>query len=885
MSSIPLMEQYQKVKKRYPEEIVFFRLGDFYEMFYDDAKTASKILEITLTSRYKGDKSVPMAGIPYHSATPYIRKLLKAGYKIAVCEQLEEADNASGKLVERDVIRVITPGTLVEDSLLETQDNNFLAALNITKNKTGLSWVDVSTGVFKVAEGTLQEILTELNRLNPSEYLVPENSVSEFPKIIDRSKTSLSGSLTSFPGWAFDHDSAYKSLTNHFGTAGLGGFGCEDYTAGIGAAGAIIEYLHRTQAEPSSVESSLATSGLKHITRLEPFIRTNHLMIDRSTQSSLELVRTMRGEENNSLLAIMNKTTTGMGARLLKEWILRPLRNIEPINQRLSVVEWFLLSPQKRRIIQKELKNINDIERIVGRLGTGKANPRDMVGLKTTLLSLPAVKKQLAAETENPPLLRNIIEGLDPLPELTDFINKAIVDDPPLAITEGRIIKTGFDAELDKIRSTSREGKQWIARFQSDEIKRTGISSLKVGFNNIFGYYIEITNPHKDKIPADYIRKQTLKNAERYITPQLKDYETQVLHADERANKMEYELFKAIRDKVSKYITALQKVASAIAELDVLLSFAQIAQENNYCKPTLTDETGIKIIEGRHPVIEKVAQVKFIPNDTLLDNEKNRILLITGPNMAGKSTYIRQVALIALMAQMGSFVPAREAEIGIVDRIFTRVGASDELAKGASTFMVEMNETSHILNNATKQSLIILDEVGRGTSTFDGVSIAWAITEYIHDHLGSRTLFATHYHELTELALLLPAVKNYHVEVKEWKTKNGEEIVFLHKIAAGGTDKSYGIQVARLAGLPKSVVERARLILTNLEAQTLNEKDQPRFAPIDAKKITPTDPFQLALFQSKPSPVIKMIKELDLDNLTPLEALAKLQELKDKLKD
>jgi DNA mismatch repair protein MutS len=878
------MEQYREVKKRYPEEIVFFRLGDFYEMFYEDARTASKILEITLTSRYKGDKSVPMAGIPYHSATPYISKLLKAGYKIAVCEQLEEAENANG-LVARDVIRVITPGTLVEDNLLETQDNNFLAALNLTKNKTGLAWVDVSTGAFKVSEGSLDEILTELTRLNPSEYLVPENSVNELPKIIAQAKTNLSGSLTSFPAWAFDRDSAYKTLTNHFQTAGLGGFGCDDYSAGLGAAGAIIEYLRRIQAEPSSVESSFAASGLKHITRLAPFIRTNHLMIDRATQSSLELVRTMRGDENNSLLAIMNKTATGMGTRLLKEWILRPLRSIDPIKERLSVVEWFFSSPQKRRTIQKDLKNINDVERIVGRLGTGKANPRDLVGLKTTLLSLPAIKKQLSMESESPQLLKNIIEGLDPLPELTDFINKAIVDDPTFAITEGKIIKAGFDVELDKIRSTSREGKQWIAHFQSDEIKRTGISSLKVGFNNVFGYYIEITNPHKDKIPLDYIRKQTLKNAERYITPQLKDYETQVLHADERANKIEYELFKGIRDKVSQYITALQKVASAIAELDVLLSFAQIAQENNYCKPVLTDETGIKITEGRHPVIEKAIQAKFIPNDTCLDNEKNRILLITGPNMAGKSTYIRQVALIALMAQMGSFVPAREAEIGIVDRIFTRVGASDELAKGASTFMVEMNETSHILNNATKQSLVILDEVGRGTSTFDGVSIAWAITEYIHDRLGSRTLFATHYHELTELSLLLPAVKNYHVEVKEWKTKNGEEIVFLHKIAPGGTDKSYGIQVARLAGLPKSVVDRARLILANLEAQTLNEKDQPKFAPVDAKKITPTDPWQLALFQSKPSPVVKMIKELDLDNLTPLEALAKLQELKEKLKD
>jgi DNA mismatch repair protein MutS len=878
------MEQYQLIKKEHPTEILFFRLGDFYEMFYDDARTASKVLSLTLTSRYKGDKAVPMAGVPFHSANNYINKLLKAGYKIAICEQLEEADSAKGDIIERGVIRILTPGTLVEDNLLETHNNNFLAALTVKNKQAGLAWVDISTGLFQITEGETNDIISELIRLDPSEYLIPQYLIEENNKVTDQFKGRLNGTLTSFHDWTFNKDNAYKNLTAHFGVKNLSGFGCEDYHLGISSAGAIIEYLKGMQSH-SPLESPMAMVGLKHITKITPFIRTNHLIIDRNTQRALELTRTIQGDETNTLFAILNKTATGMGARLLKEWILRPLREVNPINERLSAVGFFLASPSKRQSLQKELRKVSDVERIAARLGTGRASPRDITGLKSTLLLMPALRKLISptANENNLELVNNIYSGLAPLNELTDYIDKALVDEPPLGITEGGMIREGFDPELDKIRSISREGKQWIAKFEADEVKRTGITSLKVGFNNVFGYYIEITNTHKEKVPVDYVCKQTLKNAERYITPQLKDYETQVLHAEERINKIEYELFKQVRTKVAEHILDLQKTASAIASLDVILSLAQAAQENNYIKPVITDKTNLKITDGRHPVIEKLENIKFIPNDTILDTDENKVILLTGPNMAGKSTYIRQVALLVLMAQAGSFIPAREAEIGVVDRIFTRVGASDELTRGSSTFMVEMNEVAHILNNATKTSLIILDEVGRGTSTFDGVSIAWAVTEYIHDHIGSRTLFATHYHELTELSLILPGIKNYHVQVKEWNTAQGEQIVFLHKVALGGTDKSYGIQVARLAGLPKGLIDRARLILTNLEAQTLDEKDLPRFAPTNTKNIPPADPFQLSLFHNVPSNIIKILKDIEPDQLTPMEALAKLQELKKEL--
>ena len=933
------MEQYQSIKQKYPEEILFFRLGDFYEMFYDDARTASRVLGITLTSRFKGDKVVPMAGIPYHAGLNYLNRLLQAGYKVAICEQLSPAEERDG-LVERGIVRVITPGTLLEDDLLPSRSHNFLAALclpapkgspvetekypespsgtgsnlipsNRDIRKAGIAWLDLSTGQFYATETTtISAAMDELARLNPAEYLVPDYLPQTHPRLLEDLKELVSGTRTTFSAWAFDRANAYKTLTALFQTTNLVGFGVEDFNPGLGAAGAVLEYLQQTYISDTSHRDTRrdlpagrhGALSLRHITKIEKVTRTDYVILDRTTRTALELTNTFRfrlggsvhhggcaegiteGMTNDpagSLLSVLDKTVTPAGARLLKDYLLNPLRNLDLINQRQDAIAYFLANPNSRKGIQRELKKVSDLERITARLATNRGNPRDLIGIKATLSCLRQIRQggQTLSNLSNSPdqnlpiLLQQIYENLGgaqpTITNLIDFISRAIVDEPPIEIKDGGIIRAGYDPELDKIKSLYRSGKDWISRLAAEEIKRTGIPSLKVGFNNVFGYYIEVTHIHQNKIPPDYIRKQTLKNAERYITPQLKDYETQVLNAEERMKQLEYEVFLKVRDEVAKEIPLLQKVARALAELDVFAALAEVAQTNNYCRPIVTDGFTMKIIEGRHPVLEVVQAEKFIPNDVLVDNESNRILVITGPNMAGKSTYIRQVALLVLMAQMGSFIPAQEAEIGWVDRIFTRVGASDELTRGASTFMVEMNEMAHILNNATIRSLIILDEVGRGTSTFDGVSIAWAITEYLHDKLGSRTLFATHYHELTELALVLPNVKNYHIQVKEW----GDKVIFLRKIVPGGTDKSYGIQVARLAGLPQEVINRSKIILANLETLSLDEKDRPRFASI------PSDPFsgQLSLFSPPPSlngipskghPIVKQLQELKPDELT-----------------
>ncbi|MFH1230845.1 MAG: DNA mismatch repair protein MutS, partial [Planctomycetota bacterium] len=821
----PLMEQYQAIKTKYADEILFFRLGDFYEMFYDDAKTASKVLGITLTSRFKDQKTVPMAGVPYHSANTYINRLLKAGYKVAVCEQTEPAELAEG-LVDRSVVRVITPGTIVEDNLLDSKTPNFLCAIYINPSQRsindhegrclpeqntsrqrglssltqtsaiGMSWIDLSTGEFKTQEFpfNLNRLIDELRRINPAECLVPEylsdvaakkqpcvppgrdrsasGGPDQKPDVVPVIKNNTNIVLTSVSDWTFEYNNSYKTLIEHFHTTNLAGFGCEDIKSGISAAGAIVQYLYQTQT-PHKVSPSL-----KYITKLERYSSDNRLYLDRTTQISLELLSTMSYQRENisdnkdnisygSLLWVIDKTQTAMGARLIRNWLLSPLADIPTIKYRQDGVATFVNDITRRKELQKELKECADIERITAKIGSGRANARDMVAIKRTLQLIPIIKSNLT-QPERTAIFNDIFIKLDPLESLQKLVASALIDDPPLDLSEGDFIKEGYDNELDRLRNLCSEGMDFIARFQSEEIKRTGINSLKVGYNQVFGYYIEITNVHKSKIPPNYIRKQTLKNAERYITPELKDYETQVLHAKERSQKLEYEIFCQVRKEAENYIVALQNIASAIATLDCILSFARAAQENNYCAPLVNDSLTIKIIDGRHPVLERVLEEKFIPNDIYLgsvrdspaasgeppakDGEEQRIIILTGPNMAGKSTYIRQIALIVLMAQMGSFVPAKEAIIGIVDRIFTRVGAFDELTRGSSTFMVEMNETANILNNATKRSLIILDEVGRGTSTFDGVSIAWAVTEYIHDNLGSRTLFATHYHELTELA-------------------------------------------------------------------------------------------------------------------------------------
>jgi DNA mismatch repair protein MutS len=849
------MEQYSRIKAKHASEILLFRLGDFYEMFYEDAQTASKVLGIVLTSRSKGESRIPMCGIPYHSSQSYINRLLKAGHRIAVCEQLQDPEEADG-IVDRGVVRVITPGTLVEESILEEKRNNYLAAAVADGPKIGLAWVDLSTGEFRLADLPGERLIDELVRLTPSETLLPSSVVeSQGPRV----QAAAGGIVTAFHDWTFDRDNAKRSLCEHFGVKSLRGFGCEELGPAVAAAGAVLAYLKETQKGP-----------LQHLTRLERYVGEGRMFLDRQTQASLELTETLRsGERKGSLLWVLDRTRTPMGGRLLREWVTSPLLRVDDIRSRLGAVTEFVGDDPLRTRVQELLQVIFDLERALARVGSGRANARDLVGLRSSLQPLPA----LAA-------LKFKAKGLASLQisthaELASYLGKALQDDPPHLLTEGGIIRSGFHDELDKLRSISTDGKSWIANFEAAEIRRTGIASLKVGYTQVFGYYIEITNVHKEKIPSGYVRKQTLKNAERYITPELKEYETLVLNAEDRLKDIEYEVFQKVRSRVAEEIAEVQSTARSLAFLDAAASLAQAAVENKYVLPEVDDSTAFEVRDARHPVLEAVLEEKTVPNDIVLTGDKP-IAMITGPNMAGKSTYIRQAALVALMAQMGSYVPAGSAKIGAVDRIFTRVGAADELTRGQSTFMVEMSETANILNNATNRSLIILDEIGRGTSTFDGVSIAWAVTEYLHDKLKSRTLFATHYHELTELGRVLKGVRNLHVSVKEW----GEGIVFLHRIVEGPTDKSYGIHVARLAGIPKPVVERSKVILAGLESMTLDQTDRPRIA---AQKPKPGELQQLALFSAVPRPQRDPIRDeigaVDYNKLSPIDALKKLAEL------
>ncbi len=854
------MEQYSAIKAKHAGDILLFRLGDFYEMFYEDAKVASKVLGIVLTARSKGDQKIPMCGIPFHSSQSYINRLLKAGHRVAVCEQLQDPEEAEG-IVERGVVRVITPGTLVEESILEEKKNNYLAAAVNDGAKTGLAWVDLSTGEFRLADLPGDRLVDELVRLTPSETLLPSSVVeSQGPRI----QAAAGGLLTPYHDWTFDRDNAKRLLCEHFAVKSLRGFGCEELGPAVAAAGAVLAYLKETQKGP-----------LQHLTRLERYVGEGRMFLDRQTQASLELTETLRtGERKGTLLWVLDRTRTPMGARLLREWVTSPLVKVDDIRARLGAVKELVEDDSLRAGVQELLKLIFDLERALARVGAGRANARDLVGLRASLQPLP----KLAA-------LKFKAKGLSSLrigrhAELCAFLEKALQDDPPHLLTEGGIVKRGFDPELDKIHAIATDGKSWIANFETAEVKRSGIPSLKVGYTQVFGYYIEITNAHKEKIPAGYVRKQTLKNAERYITPELKDYETMVLNAEDRLKDLEYEVFQKVRTRVADEIAELQQTARALAFLDAAASLAQVAGENKYVLPEVDESTAFDVRDGRHPVLEVMIEEKTVPNDVVLTGEKP-VALITGPNMAGKSTYIRQAALTALMAQMGSYVPAGSAKIGVVDRIFTRVGAADELTRGQSTFMVEMSETANILNNATNRSLIILDEIGRGTSTFDGVSIAWAVTEYLHDKLKARTLFATHYHELTELGRVLKGVRNLHVSVKEW----GEGIVFLHRIVEGPTDKSYGIHVARLAGIPKPVVERSKVILAGLESMTLDQGDRPKLA---AYKPKPGELQQLALFSPaakiERDPIRDELSSVDYNKLSPIDALKKLADFVEKSK-
>jgi DNA mismatch repair protein MutS len=870
------MEQYHRIKKEYPDTILFFRLGDFYEMFGEDAKLASSILEIALTSRQK----VPMCGVPYHSASRYIATLIKAGYKVAICEQLEDAKVAKD-LVKRDVIRVITPGTVLEETLLPEKSNNFLASVYLERpvvKRAGLSFVDISTGEFLATEveggNLLEEVSLELTRLPVAEVILPKEEESNNDLLNLLKNYSLP--VNYVEDWNFMQENAYQKLVHQFQLHSLKGLGFENRQLAISASGAIISYLEATQK-----------MTLSHLLPLKFYSKSEIMVLDESTRRNLELLANVQdNSKQGSLLEVLDLTRTAMGGRRLRQYILEPLMDVERIRARQEGVEDFFSNSIRRGKVRELLKKISDLERLIGRLCCGTANARDMVSLKNSLKLIPRIK-ELVGECKSQ-MAQDLCKELHDLQEIVDLIDSAIVPEPPLTLKEGGIIKPEYDEELNKLYQMARGGKEWVSELEAKERKRTGINSLKVGYTSVFGYYIEVTKPNLKQVPPDYIRKQTLLNAERFVTPELKEKEALILGAEERKVELEYEIFQNIRNRVIHEARKIQEVAKIIAEIDVLSSLAEVAANNNYTKPTLNNGEVISIKAGRHPVVEKMlVGEKFIPNDTYLDGCENQILIITGPNMAGKSTYIRQVALIVLLAQMGSFVPAEEATIGVVDRIFTRISTRDTISRGESTFMVEMIETANILNNATSKSLLILDEIGRGTSTFDGISIAWAAVEYLNGMVerahpsgepettsGPKTLFATHYFELTELAQTLSGVKNYNFAVREW----GDKVIFLRKLMEGSADKSYGINVAQLAGLPKEVLERAKEILYHLEKNSYREDGMPKLAKVEK------EPKQLSLFTEAEHYILQELDKLKIEEMTPLEALNKLQELKEKIK-
>ncbi|HTV63484.1 MAG TPA: DNA mismatch repair protein MutS [Verrucomicrobiae bacterium] len=820
----PMMAQYRRIKGELPKDaLLLFRLGDFYEMFFEDARAGAQILNLALTAR----NGVPMCGLPFHAANGYIGKILRTGRKVAICEQLEEAQ--PGKLVKREVTQILSPGTHFDERILAAEKNNFLAAISPHGTIFGLALVDLTTGEFLTTELEGETtLLAELERLRPAEIIYPSEKTAVRDALRDSFKI-----LNGYEDWTFAPETAGFTVRDHFKVASLDGFGLRDKTAAVGAAGGALHFLTQHLRRDA-----------KNLTRISFYQRGDFLALDQTTLRHLEILEPLRHEapRQSSLYGVLNRTATPMGARLLRNWVSQPLAAVAPISRRQDAVEMFIEQPAALEDFRVQLANVRDLERTIGRLSSGSGNARDLVALRMALEQLPALKRILggigtiesnrgllpngADELRDAPrgLIENLESQVSEAPDLLELLARAVVDDPPLAIKEGGMIRDGFDAALDEIRQGARGGKDWIAKLQSDEIARTGISSLKVRFNSVFGYYIEITKANLDKAPAHYIRKQTIANGERFITPELKEMEGKILGAEERSVKLEYELFQRLRETVLGKLKEIQQTAAALAQLDALASFAETARLHNYCRPKISDEGILKIRDGRHPVLEQqLLDERFVPNDAALDGGI-QICLITGPNMAGKSTYIRQVALIALLAHTGSFVPAAEARIDLLDRIFTRIGASDDLARGQSTFMVEMTETANILNNATPRSLIVLDEIGRGTSTFDGLSLAWSIVEYLHNQVGAKTLFATHYHELTELASRLPRLKNFNVAVREWH----DQIVFLRKIVAGGTDKSYGIQVARLAGVPKEILERAKQILSNLEESELTPEGNVR---------------------------------------------------------
>ncbi|MCD6405296.1 MAG: DNA mismatch repair protein MutS, partial [Planctomycetes bacterium] len=814
MAPTAMMEQYQRIKRQCRDAILFFRMGDFYEMFHEDARVASKVLGLALTSRAKGENAVPMAGVPHHSAAEYLKKLVDAGYNVAICEQVEDPAAAKG-LVRREITRVVTAGTLTEEHLLEDKEPNYLAAVLPGQAACAVAWADVSTGAFFTEEIARAQLEDEIFRLQPAECLIPETVAKRDEEFAGGLAAAFSGKITERSDWAFSAGEGARLLQKHFEVNSLDGFGLAGLTIGIGAAGAVFDYLRETQK-----------TALAHILKIQKVEPSDRLILDRSAQASLELVRTQReGRTEGSLLGVLDRTMTPMGGRLLRESLTSPLVETAAIDERLEAVDELLAKGALRAGIRRHLSDVSDLERIATRLSAQTALPRDLVALKVTAEALPAIKKALGSLSGE--LAGRLAGNLDVLDDMRKLVASAIVDAPPAKTHEGGLVRKGYDEELDRLRSISRDGREWIAGYQQHEIKRTGIDRLKVGYNRVFGYYIQVGHSNAGRVPTNYVRKQTLKNAERYVTPELKEYESQVLSAQERASELEFEIFKEIRRRLGAEAGRLQHTGAALAQVDMLTALAEVAEENRYVRPEVNDSREIHIEAGRHPVLDVSLEREFVPNDVHLGAGDCDLAVITGPNMAGKSTYIRQAALLVIMAQMGSFVPAGRASIGVADRIFARVGASDELARGQSTFMVEMTETANILNSATGRSLVVLDEVGRGTSTFDGLSLAWAVCEDLAGRVKARTLFATHYHELTELALVLENVKNFNVRVSEWQG----HVTFHHEIMPGGTDKSYGIYVAKLAGVPGGVVERAKSILAKLETRALDAEERPSFVP------------------------------------------------------
>jgi DNA mismatch repair protein MutS len=861
----PMMEQFWRAKQEQPDALLFFRMGDFYELFHEDAHVAARELGIALTSRSKGEDAIAMAGVPVRSVESYLMRLVQKGFKVAICEQLQDPREAKG-LVDRAIVRVVTAGTITEENSLRAREHNYLASLHASQDTACIAWLDVSVGRLRALLAPRSKIVDELARIDPAELLWSSAARDGEPELARELDEMLGARITVRDPWRFERESARRTVLEHFKVASLEGFGIDESSPVVPAAGALLQYVEETQR-----------SACAHILRIELVDPSRYLVLDRATRACLEVFTTQReGRREGTLLDTLDATLTPMGARLLREWLQNPLREVEPILERQRAVAELVQSPFLREEVRELLERVLDVERLAARVSTGRAHARDLVALCESLE--PVAPMRVKLEQAYSTLLTGLLATLDPLEDVVARVRRSLVDDPPLAVREGGLVRSGFSAELDELRNIAGDGKSWMARFQADEARRTGINGLKVGFNSVFGYFIEVPRGQVERVPDNYTRKQTIKSAERYVTPELKEFETKVLHSEELARDLEHSIFVELRESVAREIPRILQTANALACIDVVASLAQKAAENRYVAPVIDSGDVIRVVDGRHPVVERNPKAEaFVPNDSRLNRSDALISLITGPNMAGKSTYIRQTALIVLMAQIGSFVPAAEARIGVVDRIFTRIGSADDIGRNASTFMVEMIEIANILNNATARSLIVLDEVGRGTSTFDGLALAWAIVEHVHDEIRARTLFATHYHQLTDLASRFKGVCNLNVAVREWN----DEIVFLHKIVAGGTDRSYGIHVARLAGVPKEVIDRAREILADIEKEA--EDLAPRIARGATHARASDGATQLGLFEPAQSAVEKELEKLDLDRLTPIEALLVLRELKQML--